>query len=36
MLGNLPQAFSHLAFIISAASLSMGEHGPVARRARPR
>ena len=32
MLGNLPQAFSHLAFINSAASLSMGEHGPMAKR----
>ena len=34
MLGNVPQAFSHLAFIISAASLSMGEHGPMAKRTR--
>ena len=33
MLGNFPQAFSHLAFIISAANLSMGEHGPVTARA---
>jgi len=35
MLGNFPQAFSHLAFIITAASLSLGEAGPVAGRARP-
>jgi GH15 family glucan-1,4-alpha-glucosidase len=33
MLGNLPQAFSHLAHIISAANLSMGDAGPVARHA---
>ena len=32
MLGNIPQAFSHLAHIITAATLSMGEQGPVARR----
>jgi GH15 family glucan-1,4-alpha-glucosidase len=32
MLGNMPQAFSHLAHIITAATLSMGEHGPVAMR----
>ncbi len=30
MLGNIPQAFSHLAHIITAATLSMGAHGPVA------
>ena len=33
MLGNFPQAFSHLAHIITAASLSMGDAGPVAQRA---
>ena len=27
MLGNIPQAFSHLAHIITAAGLSMGEPG---------
>ncbi len=32
MLGNIPQAFSHLAFIITAASLSMGDDGPIAMR----
>ncbi len=32
MLGNIPQAFSHLAFIITAASLSMGDQGPIAAR----
>ncbi len=32
MLGNIPQAFSHLAFIITAASLSMGEAGPMGHR----
>ena len=32
MLGNMPQAFSHLAHIITAATLSMGAEGPVARR----
>ena len=33
MLGNIPQAFSHLAFIITAASLSLGDEGPMANRA---
>jgi GH15 family glucan-1,4-alpha-glucosidase len=33
MLGNIPQAFSHLAFIITAASLSLGDEGPMAHRA---
>ncbi|WP_370615682.1 glycoside hydrolase family 15 protein [Mumia sp. Pv 4-285] len=28
MLGNFPQAFSHLGLIVSAANLSMGEAGP--------
>ena len=32
MLGNFPQAFSHLAHIVTAATLSMGEKGPVAQR----
>ncbi len=32
MLGNIPQAFSHLAFIITAASLSLGDEGPLASR----
>jgi GH15 family glucan-1,4-alpha-glucosidase len=32
MLGNLPQAFSHLAHIITAAGLSMGADGPLAKR----
>jgi GH15 family glucan-1,4-alpha-glucosidase len=32
MLGNMPQAFSHLAFIITAATLSMGEAGPMQHR----
>jgi len=34
MLGNIPQAFSHLAHIITAAGLTMGDAGPVARRSR--
>ncbi len=34
MLGNFPQAFSHLAHIITAAGLSMGDAGPVAQRAK--
>ena len=34
MLGNFPQAFSHLAHIITAAGLSMGDDGPVAQRAK--
>jgi GH15 family glucan-1,4-alpha-glucosidase len=33
MLGNIPQAFSHLAFIVTAASLSLGDEGPMAHRA---
>jgi GH15 family glucan-1,4-alpha-glucosidase len=34
MLGNFPQAFSHVALINTAANLSMGEHGPSAMRSR--
>ena len=34
MLGNFPQAFSHLAFVTSAANLSMGDDSPVSRKAR--
>jgi GH15 family glucan-1,4-alpha-glucosidase len=33
-LGNFPQAFSHVALIISAANLSMAEHGPSVMRSR--
>ena len=29
MLGNFPQAFSHLAFVISAANLSLGDRSPL-------
>jgi len=28
LLGNFPQAFSHVALINTAANLSMAEHGP--------
>ena len=34
LLGNFPQAFSHVALINTAANLSMGEHGPSAMRSR--
>ena len=34
MLGNFPQAFSHLAFVTSAANLSMGVKSPVSRQSR--
>jgi GH15 family glucan-1,4-alpha-glucosidase len=34
MLGNFPQAFSHLAFITSAANLSMGSESPISRQSR--
>jgi GH15 family glucan-1,4-alpha-glucosidase len=36
LVGNFPQAFSHVALINSAANLSMGEHGPSAMRRRSR
>jgi GH15 family glucan-1,4-alpha-glucosidase len=34
LLGNFPQAFSHVALINTAANLSMAEHGPSAIRRR--
>src|SRR6202041_1837938 len=34
LLGNFPQAFSHVALINTAANLSMAEHGPSALRSR--
>ncbi len=34
LLGNFPQAFSHVSLINSAANLSMGEHGPSVMRSR--
>ena len=34
LLGNFPQAFSHVALINTAANLSMDEHGPSAMRSR--
>jgi GH15 family glucan-1,4-alpha-glucosidase len=34
LLGNFPQAFSHVALINTAANLSMAEHGPSAVRSR--
>jgi GH15 family glucan-1,4-alpha-glucosidase len=34
MLGNFPQAFSHVALINTAANLSMADRGPSARRRR--
>ena len=34
LLGNFPQAFSHVALINTAANLSMAEHGPSAMRSR--
>jgi GH15 family glucan-1,4-alpha-glucosidase len=34
MLGNFPQAFSHLAFVTSAAHLSMGSDSPISRQSR--
>ncbi len=34
MLGNFPQAFSHLAFVASAAHLSMGDASPISRQSR--
>jgi GH15 family glucan-1,4-alpha-glucosidase len=34
MLGNFPQAFSHLAFVTSAAHLSMGAESLMARQSR--
>jgi GH15 family glucan-1,4-alpha-glucosidase len=34
LLGNFPQAFSHVALINTAANLSMGEHGPSVLRSR--
>ncbi len=34
LLGNFPQAFSHVALINTAANLSMGEHGPSVMRSR--
>jgi GH15 family glucan-1,4-alpha-glucosidase len=34
MLGNFPQAYSHVAFVTSAAHLSLGEEGPIRTRAR--
>jgi GH15 family glucan-1,4-alpha-glucosidase len=34
LLGNFPQAFSHVALINTAANLSMAEHGPSAERSR--
>ena len=34
LLGNFPQAFSHVALINTAANLSMGKHGPVMMRSR--
>ena len=34
LLGNFPQAFSHVALINTAANLSMPEHGPSAMRSR--
>jgi GH15 family glucan-1,4-alpha-glucosidase len=34
LLGNFPQAFSHVALITTAANLSMAEHGPSAMRSR--
>ena len=34
MLGNFPQAFSHLAFVTSAAHLSMGDASPISRQSR--
>jgi GH15 family glucan-1,4-alpha-glucosidase len=34
LLGNFPQAFSHVALINTAANLSMGENGPSAMRSR--
>jgi GH15 family glucan-1,4-alpha-glucosidase len=34
MLGNFPQAFSHLAFVATAAHLSMGDDSPISRQAR--
>jgi GH15 family glucan-1,4-alpha-glucosidase len=34
MLGNFPQAFSHLAFVTSAAHLSMGTESPISRQSR--
>jgi GH15 family glucan-1,4-alpha-glucosidase len=36
LLGNFPQAFSHVALINTAANLSMAEHGPSAMRSRRR
>jgi GH15 family glucan-1,4-alpha-glucosidase len=34
MLGNFPQAFSHLAFVTSATHLVMGDESPISRQAR--
>ena len=34
MLGNFPQAFSHVALINTAANLTMAEHGPSMMRSR--
>ena len=34
MLGNFPQAFSHLAFVTTAAHLSMGDASPISRQSR--
>jgi GH15 family glucan-1,4-alpha-glucosidase len=34
MLGNFPQAFSHLAFVTSAAHLSMGADSPISKQSR--
>ena len=34
LLGNFPQAFSHVALINTAANLSMAEHGPSVMRSR--
>ena len=33
MLGNFPQAFSHLAFVTTAAHLSMGADSPISKQA---
>jgi hypothetical protein len=34
LLGNFPQAFSHVALINTAANLSMADHGPSVMRSR--
>ena len=34
LLGNFPQAFSHVALINTAANLSMAKHGPSVMRSR--